>query len=90
MSKVRINLNATVTVRLTDAGRDMVVAHYRDILPGMDDIWPKIPAAGEPYQDQLWSLMHMLGPKLTMGHPPMIESMTFTAPVGMCVEVAND
>jgi len=81
-AEVRINLNATVTVRLTSKGREMVDAYYSGYAV-------TLPAVGEPYSDSLWSLMHIFGPALTMGARPVIEGLTFTAPVGGCVEVVD-
>lgn len=88
-TEVRINLNARVTVRLTPKGREMVAAYYRDLLPDLPHLWPEVPAAGEPYSDQLWSIANILGPGMRPGAHPMIEGMTFTAPVGKCVEVVR-
>ena len=69
----RVNINATVRVKLTNIGRQ----HYRDQMRAMNVMYPGMRIALEPnedangwYRSQLWELMRDFGEIISMGREP--------------------
>lgn len=71
-----INLNETVRVRLTARGREVVLAHLKAL--GREFLErghaERLGVHGGWAEFQLWDLMHVFGPALTIGAGPVFES----------------
>jgi hypothetical protein len=62
-----ININRVAVVRLTDHGRRMLDAHYRELGLRVPVDIPGIFPAHDLYKGPLWDLMNIFGPCLYMG-----------------------
>jgi hypothetical protein len=73
MPDIAFNLNDYTTVELTQVGVDIYNAHWA----GYDIKPPKVLVAGQPYREQLWSVMAVWGSSMGNGLPvPFKTSLT--------------
>ena len=71
MPATTVNLNDFVTVRLTPLGHRILT----DKLDALSIEVHKIPAPGDPWRVQFWTLANLLGAHFGNGFPMVLENM---------------
>ena len=77
--KVKINLNETVKVKLTQFGKDIYTHQYNEIInkhPLLKISRPEIKVDEKGYTEfTLWEFMNLYGPYMTIGTPEVIKPL---------------
>lgn len=77
--KVKINLNETVKVKLTQFGKDIYMHQYDEVAnkyPFLKISHPEIKVDENGYTDfTLWQFMNLYGPYMVIGEPEVIRPL---------------